>query len=119
MLGIGLALLIFTFASAYLFLNDGLKIITSQDLGQTFGEALAPLIATCVRVMYLGVMGWIGSLITIRGVTLMSNPPKTETPTTYSVQVPVQANTGLLPLELQAKLAGEVEQPQPRKPAPI
>ena len=118
-LGIGLALLIFTFVSAYLFLNEGLTMIASQDLGQTFGEALVPLIATCVRVMYLGVMGWIGSLITIRGLTLMSNPPKTETPATYSVHVPVQANTKLLQPELQAKLMEEAEQPQPRKTAPI
>jgi len=114
-LGIGLALLIFTFVSAYLFLNEGLTMIASQDLGQTFGEALVPLIATCVRVMYLGVMGWIGSLVTIRGVTLMSNPPKTETPGTFSVQVPVQAKTEMRQSERQAKMIGEVEQPQPRK----
>jgi hypothetical protein len=54
---IGVALLIFTFVSAYGFLTAGLSIITSQDLMQTFGEALAPLIATCIHIMYLGVMG--------------------------------------------------------------
>jgi len=60
---IGVALLIFTFISAYGFLTESLSIIASEDLVQTFGEALAPLIATCIRVMYLGVMGWIGSLL--------------------------------------------------------
>ena len=57
---IGVALLIFTFVSAYEFLTQSLSIISSQDLGQTFGVALAPLIAACIRVMYLGIMGWIG-----------------------------------------------------------
>jgi hypothetical protein len=75
---IGLTLLIFTFASAYAFLSEGLEILSTQDLAQTFGATLAPLIATSIRVMYLGVMGWIGSLITIRGVTIMANTPKTE-----------------------------------------
>jgi hypothetical protein len=77
-LGVGVALLIFTFISTYGFLTQSLQIITSQDLVQTFGETLVPLIATCIRVMYLGVMGWIGSLITIRGVTIITNAPKLE-----------------------------------------
>src|SRR4030066_1924599 len=76
---IGLILLIFTFASAYGFLSEGLQILSTQDLAQTFGATLAPLIATSIRVMYLGVMGWIASLITIRGVTVIANTPKTAT----------------------------------------
>jgi cytoskeletal protein RodZ len=76
---IGVGLLIFTFISSYLFLTQGLSIIASQDLVQTFGEALAPLIATCIRIMYLGVMGWIGSLLTIRGVTLIAHAPQAPT----------------------------------------
>jgi hypothetical protein len=73
---IGVVLLIFTFLSAYGFLTQSLSIVTSEDLVQTFGEALAPLIATCIRIMYLGVMGWIGSLLTVRGVTLIAHAPK-------------------------------------------
>ncbi len=73
---IGVALLISTFISAYGFLTENLSIIASADLVQTFGEALAPLIATCIRIMYLGVMGWIGSLLTIRGVTIIAHAPK-------------------------------------------
>src|SRR3972149_3027352 len=79
-LSLGIALLIFTFISAYGFLTESFNIIATQDLVQTFGEALAPLIATCIRIMYLGVMGWIASLITIRGVTLITNSPKLEVP---------------------------------------
>jgi len=73
---IGIVLLIFTFVSAYGFLTASLSIIASEDLVRTFGEALAPLIATCIHIMYLGVMGWIGSLITIRGVTIIAHTPQ-------------------------------------------
>lgn len=73
---VGVALLIFTFVSAYGFLTQSLSIIASSDLVRTFGEALAPLIATCIRVMYLGIMGWVGSLLTVRGVTIIAHAPK-------------------------------------------
>jgi hypothetical protein len=76
---IGVALLIGTFLSAYAFLTQSLSIIASEDLVKTFGEALAPLIATCIRIMYLGVMGWIGSLLTIRGVTIIAHTPQKPT----------------------------------------
>jgi hypothetical protein len=74
-LTVGIALLVFTFISAYGFLNESLSIVASADLAKTFGETLAPLIGTCIRVMYLGVMGWVGSLITIRGVTVITHGP--------------------------------------------
>lgn len=77
---IGVALLMFTFVSAYGFLTESLSIIASDDLVRTFGEALAPLIATCIRVMYLGVMGWVGSLLTIRGVTIIAHTPAPTAP---------------------------------------
>ncbi|MEM0356836.1 MAG: hypothetical protein QXL77_00435 [Candidatus Bathyarchaeia archaeon] len=85
-LGIGVVLLIFTFISAYGFLTQSLSIASSDDFVQTFGAALAPLIATCIRLMYLGIMGWVGSLLTIRGVTILIHAPKTEV-----VAVPVKA----------------------------
>jgi hypothetical protein len=75
---IGVALLMFTFFSAYGFLTTDLSPISTQDLVQTFGESLGPLIAAAIHIMYLGVMGWISSLITIRGVTLMVNVHKAE-----------------------------------------
>jgi len=69
---IGVALLAFTFVSAYLFLGNNPTIAGSPDLVTVFGAALAPLIETCIRIMYLGVMGWIGSVLTIRGVQLVT-----------------------------------------------
>jgi hypothetical protein len=76
---IGVALLIFTFINAYGFLTQNLSIVATQDLVTTFGGALAPLITTCIHIMYLGVMGWIGSLITIRGVTIIAHAPQEPT----------------------------------------
>jgi hypothetical protein len=85
---IGVALLIFTFFSAYGFLTAGLSPISTQDLVQTFGEALGPLIAAAIHIMYLGVMGWVSSLITIRGVTIMTHAPKAETGVPQAPQAP-------------------------------
>ena len=95
-LGVGVAMLIFTFISTYGFLTQSLQIIASQDLVQTFGETLVPLIVTCIRVMYLGVMGWIGSLITIRGVTMITNAPKLES---LIPQKPMTSQPSPAPLE--------------------
>jgi hypothetical protein len=94
---IGVILLVFTFISAYGFLTQSLSIIASEDLVQTFGEALAPLIATCIRIMYLGVMGWVGSLLTIRGVTIIAHAP--------------QAAAAVPPQQPMAE-----QKPQPQKP---
>ncbi|MEM3579313.1 MAG: hypothetical protein QXL54_03710 [Candidatus Bathyarchaeia archaeon] len=107
-LGVGVALLIFTFLSAYGFLTQNLSIASSDDFVQTFGAALAPLIATCIRLMYLGVMGWVGSLLTIRGVTILVHAPKTEI-----VAVPAKAAT-LQPQQKEAVNAKKVV-PEPKK----
>jgi hypothetical protein len=115
-LSIGVALLIFTFASAYSFLAGGLAILSTQDLAQTFGDSLAPLIATSIRVMYLGVMGWIGSLVTIRGVTIIANTPKPETAEAQETQEP-QQKTQPLPQQQKAKTAKEAKpEPKPTQP---
>jgi hypothetical protein len=87
---IGVALLVFTFFSAYGFLTADLSPISTQDLVQTFGESLGPLIAAAIHIMYLGVMGWVSSLITIRGVTIMINAPKAGTGVPQAPQAPQQ-----------------------------
>jgi hypothetical protein len=68
---IGVILLAFTFFSAYLFLTGELSILVTGDLLQSFGEALAPLIEAIIHVLFLGIMGWIGSIVTIRAVQLL------------------------------------------------
>jgi len=113
-LAIGITLLIFTFASAFGFLYEGFQIISTQDLTQTFGEALGPLIAASIRVMYLGVMGWIGSLITIRGVNIINNAPKADAAQVQPQQLPVQK-----PQPQQSKAKPEREaQPQAKPSEP-
>ena len=82
---IGVALLAFTFVSAYLFLGNNPTIAGSPDLVTVFGTALAPLIETCIRIMYLGVMGWIGSVLTIRGVQLITQLGREAKPEVKSI----------------------------------
>jgi outer membrane biosynthesis protein TonB len=116
-LSIGVALLVFTFASTYGFLTQSLSILASSDLVQTFGEALAPLISTCIRVMYLGVMAWIGSLLTIRGVTIIS-----QTRQTLATNMPEKTTAKEEPQPApQVKEEVKIEKPQeqtekPKKP---
>jgi hypothetical protein len=73
---IGVALLIFTFLSAYQFLMGVLEIAAAEDLMTVFGEALAPLISYAIRALYLGIMGWIGSILTRRGVQTITAAPR-------------------------------------------
>ena len=112
---IGVALLIGTFVSAYGFLTQSLSIIASQDLVQTFGEALAPLIATCIRIMYLGVMGWIGSLLTIRGVTIIAHTPQMPT---VVPQKPIPAQQKPLPQKAKAEKPQEEAKPEAKPSEP-
>lgn len=112
---IGVALLIGTFLSAYGFLTQSLSIIASQDLVQTFGEALAPLIATCIRIMYLGVMGWTGSLLTIRGVTIITHTPQMPT---VVPQKPIPAQQKPLPQKAKAEKPQKETKPEARPSEP-
>jgi len=86
---IGVILLAFTFFSAYAFLSGELNILATGDLLQVFGESLAPLIEAIIRILYLGIMGWVGSLLTIRGVQLLKKE-KTEAAQTQTQQQPVK-----------------------------
>jgi len=68
---IGVGLLVFTFLNACLFLGERIRFL-STNLIEAFGEAIGPLIETCIRLMYLGIMGWIGSILTVRGIQLLT-----------------------------------------------
>jgi hypothetical protein len=68
---IGVILLTTTFIGAYLFLAKNISILPVPNLIGAFGEALAPLIEACIRMLYLAVMGWIGSTVTIRGIAVL------------------------------------------------
>ncbi len=68
---VGVGLLVFTFFNAYLFLGEKIRFL-STNLIEAFGESIGPLIETCIRIMYLGIMGWIGSILTVRGIQLLT-----------------------------------------------
>ena len=109
---IGVALLIFTFFSAYGLLTADLSPISTQDLVQTFGEALGPLIAAAIHIMYLGVMGWIASLITIRGVTIVTHVPQpTQKPQEPLLQKPQPQNGKVAP-EKKKEPAAKPSEPE-------
>lgn len=69
---LGAGLLTFTFFNAYLLLGGVIGIIASPNLVEVFGQALAPLMEACIRAIYLGIMGWVGSIVTIRGVQTLA-----------------------------------------------
>jgi hypothetical protein len=79
-LAVGAALLVFTFLSAYNFLAEDFTVDASEDFARVLGTAFAPIVSACVHVIYLGVMGWVGALLTSRGITLIVSTHKTETP---------------------------------------
>jgi len=85
---VGIILLAFTFLNAYWFLQEDFSIIFTSGLVDLFGEALGPLIEACIRIMYLGIMGWIGSIVTIRGVQLLTSPKWKAPPEVKEEQVP-------------------------------
>jgi hypothetical protein len=76
---IGVGLLAFTFLNAYWLLSADVGIVASKDVVAAFGEALAPLIVTVIHIMYLGIMGWIGSILTLRGISILTHPKTTVT----------------------------------------
>ena len=106
---IGVALLAFTFISAYLFLSNDPSIMGSPDLVAVFGDALAPLILTCIRIMYLGIMGWIGSLLSIRGVQLVTQirreiRPEVKAIAPTTMETPIPRTPGLQKIKKTGKI---------------
>ena len=85
----GIGLLAFTFISAYLFLLNDPGITGSSNLVDVFGIALAPLIGASIRIMYLGIMGWIGTALTTRGVHLVTQLNRLATMETQSATRPI------------------------------
>ena len=77
---VGIGLLAFTFISAYIFLVNSPSIDGSANLVDVFGSALAPLIGASIRIMYLGIMGWIGAGLTTRGIQLIIQLKRLDAP---------------------------------------
>jgi len=67
----GTALLLITFIIASIHLQGDINVLPVPSLMSSFGEALSPLIEAAIRVLYLGVMGWIASTVTAKGLTVL------------------------------------------------
>ncbi|RLI13512.1 hypothetical protein DRO33_01270, partial [Candidatus Bathyarchaeota archaeon] len=82
LLAVGICLILFTFWCGYIEYRSVPHIeITTTDPWEAFTEALKYLIEPCVKVMFLGVMGWAGVILTNRGVQLMRVPaPSAQAP---------------------------------------
>ncbi len=61
---IGLVLLLFTFAMGYLVFADYRGATASTDLATSMGT----LLYAAIQVLFLGIMGWVGSLLMLRGI---------------------------------------------------
>jgi uncharacterized protein YqhQ len=89
-IAVGLLLLVLTFVMAYLMLTSVVSIITSQDLPKALGEIFGPITEAVIKIMFLGIMGWVGSIATMRGIQLYKEakakrvppppPPKPQQP---------------------------------------
>lgn len=99
---IGVALLAATFYSAYIFLVADVTILASVDLAELFGNALAPLIKAVIHILYLGIMGWIGSILTIRAVQLLKKDKEAASSQSHA-NVETKANVVPQPQSTQPK----------------
>lgn len=100
---VGVILLAFTFFSAYGFLSGSLSILASTDLTELFGRAMAPLIEAIIRILYLGIMGWVGSILTIRAVQLLKKEKETVTSQPQVKQGPKQPVSPAGPTKAEPK----------------
>ncbi len=91
----GIILLALTFISAYIYLINNPSITGSSDLVDTFGDSLAPLIEASIRIMFLGVMGWISSILTARGVQLLTQLRRITNPEVKSITPKVEKSMEL------------------------
>lgn len=81
LIGVGIVLLILTFVMAFLLLTSLLDISAGGNLSDAIGDILGPIAEALIKVMYLGIMGWVGSIATIRGIQLIKEikqPPKAQ-----------------------------------------
>jgi hypothetical protein len=68
---IGIVLMLTTFIIASFHLQGNINALTGSGSITFFGETLNPFIETAIYVLYLGLMGWIASKVTARGIALL------------------------------------------------
>jgi len=68
---VGIVLLLITFVVACIHLYGDISVLPVPSLMASFGEGLSPLIEAAIRVLYLGLMGWIASIVIAKGVAAL------------------------------------------------
>jgi hypothetical protein len=68
---VGIVLLLITFVVACIHLYGDISVLPVPSFMSSFGEGFSPLIEAATRVMYLGLMGWIASIVIAKGVTAL------------------------------------------------
>jgi hypothetical protein len=63
---IGIVLLLVTFVLAY-YLLEGVKGLTTADLT----TSMSTLLYAAIQALFLGIMGWVGSILLLRGIEFM------------------------------------------------
>jgi len=78
LLAVGIGLLLFTFYCAYVEYLSAPEVkievtggAAAEQAWTIFTQILPYLIEPCIKVMFLGVMGWAGVVLTSRGVQLL------------------------------------------------
>ena len=61
---IGLAMLVFTFAMGFAVFSDYRGATPTSDLAGSMGT----LLFAAIQTLFLGIMGWVGSLLMLRGI---------------------------------------------------
>lgn len=119
---VGVILLAATFYSAYIFLVADVTILAAVDLAELFGNALAPLIEAVIHILYLGIMGWIGSILTIRAVQLLKKDkeaavtqPQVKPETKQAVAPPARQNQPKPEPQKEQKEAKEPKKAEPQE----
>jgi len=76
---IGLGLLIFTFWMAYILLTEALRIVPwvfgEETITEMFGRVMGPIVRVTVSAVFLGIMGWVGSILVGKGVDAFKKAP--------------------------------------------
>jgi len=90
LIAVGLILLVITFIMAYLKLESVVGIITSGNIAEALGKIFGPIVEAVIKIMFLGIMGWIGSIATMRGIQLYKEAKIKMAPAPSKPQQPPQ-----------------------------
>ena len=67
----GIALLLTTFVIASIHLQGDINVLPVPSFLSSFGKAFSPLVEASIRVLYLGIMGWIATTVTAKGLNVL------------------------------------------------